>query len=143
MTCEQGFADNGSSLGYMGSFPPPNSGDKNAQRRSQRVMLNTSVEVVTRGADNKPVSEETRTVVVNAHGAVILLRLTVSMGQSITIRNLQTGEEVGCRVVYVNPHLLDKKEIGVEFTQPCPRFWGISFPPSNWTTRSPEAKGKP
>ncbi len=99
-------------------------------------MLNASVEVVTRGTDNKPVSEETRTVVVNAHGAVILLRLSVSMGQLLTLRNSKTGEEVSCRVVYVSPHLLDKKEIGVELMEPCPRFWGISFPPSNWTSRS-------
>lgn len=119
------------------------SGDKNAQRRSQRVMLNTPVEVVTRGADNKSVSEETRTVVVNGHGAVILLRLTVEMGQLLALRNLKTREEVSCRVVYVSPHLLDKKEIGIEFMNPCPRFWGISFPPSNWTIHSPEAKRKP
>lgn len=129
-------------FGYMGSFPRSKSGDKNAQRRSQRVMLNTSVEVVTRAADGKPVLEETRTVVVNAHGAVILLRSPVSMGQLLTLRNSKMGEEISCRVVYVSPHLLEKKEMGVEFMEPCPRLWGISFPPSNWTTRSPEAKGR-
>jgi hypothetical protein len=121
------------------------SGDKNAQRRSQRVMLNASVVVLTQGADDKPpVSEETRTLVVNAHGAVMLLRLNVSMEQLLTLRNSKTGEEVSCRVVYVSPRPLDKdrREVGVEFTKPFPRFWGIAFPPSNWTTRSPEAKGR-
>lgn len=118
------------------------SGDKNAPRRSQRVMLNASVVVLAQGPDNKPVSEETRTLTVNAHGGVVLLRLGVSMGQLLTLRNSHTKEEVSCRVVYVNPHLLDKREVGVEFTKPCPRFWGLAFPPSNWTPRSPEAKGR-
>ena len=118
------------------------SADTNAQRRSQRVLLNASILVETRGADNKPASEQTRTVTVNAHGGVILLTLNISMGQLLTLRNPRTGEEASCRVVYVSSHLLDKKEVGVEFTKPCPRFWGIAFPPSDWTTRSPEAKSR-
>ena len=105
-------------------------------------MLNASVLVETRGAENKQVSEQTRTVVVNAHGGVILLTLNVSMGQLLTLRNSQTGEEASCRVAYVSPHLLDKKEVGVEFTKPFPRFWGVAFPPSDWTPRSPKAKGR-
>ena len=124
----------------MGSIPPAIS-DDSAPRRSQRVMLKVSVVVLAQGADDKPVSEETRTVTVNAHGAMILLGLRVPIGQSPTLRNLSTGEEVSCRVVYLSPHQAEKREIGVEFIKPCPRFWRISFPPPDWTARSPEAKG--
>src|SRR5882672_7661991 len=89
----------------MGSIPPPsNSDDKNAQRRSQRVMIKVSVMVLAEGADKKSVSEETRTVTVNAHGAMILLGLKVSIGQLLTLHNSRTGEEVACRVVYLSPH---------------------------------------
>lgn len=116
----------------MGSFPPSNSGDQNAQRRSQRVMVKVSVMVLTEGADKKSVSEETRNVTVNAHGAKML-----------TLRNSGTGEEVACRVVYVSPHESEKRQVGVDFMNPCPRFWRISFPPPDWTTQSPEAKGSP
>ena len=116
-------------------------GDTNAQRRSQRVMLNASILVEIR-EDNKLESEMARTLSVNAHGGVVLLRMNVSMGQALTLRNVQTREEASCRVVYLSPHLLDKKEVGVEFTKPCPRFWGIAFPPSDWSIRSPEAKGR-
>ena len=124
----------------MGSVPPPNSEDKNAQRRSQRVIIKVSVMVLA-GADRKSVSEETRTVTVNAHGAMILLGLKVSIGQLLTLRNSRTGEEVACRVVYVSLHEAEKRQVGVDFIEPCPRFWRISFPPPDWTTRSPEAKG--
>jgi hypothetical protein len=65
--------------------------------------------------------------VVGNDKAKVLLTLSVSIGQALTLRNSQTGEEASCRVVYVSPHLLDKKEVGVEFTEPCPRFRGSLF----------------
>ena len=125
----------------MGTVPPSKRADKDAERRSQRVMLKVSVVVLTQGADNKRVSEETRTVTVNAHGAMILLGMKVSVGQLLTLRNSRTGEEASCRVVYLSPYQSEKREVGVDFMKPCPRFWRISFPPPDWTTRSPEAKG--
>ena len=137
------FAGGGGSFDRMDSFPPLNSADQNAQRRSQRVIVKVSVMVLAEGTDNKPVSEETRTVTVNAHGAMILLGFKVSIGQLLTLRNSRTGEEVACRVVYVSPHESEKRQVGVDFMKPCPRFWRISFPPPDWTTRSPEAKGDP
>jgi hypothetical protein len=104
-------------------------------------MLKVSVVVQAQEADNKPISEETRTVTVNAHGAMILLGLKVSIGQLLTLRNSRTGEEIACQVVYVSPHESEKRQVGVDFMKPCPRFWRISFPPPDWTSRSPEAKG--
>jgi hypothetical protein len=98
------FAAKPDSFGRMGSVSPSNIEDKNAQRRSQRVIVKLSVMVLAEGADKKPVSEETRTVTANAHGAMILLGLKVSVGQLLTLRNSRTGEEVPCRVVYVSPH---------------------------------------
>ena len=111
-----------------------------AQRRSQRVMLKASVVVLTQGADNRLTSEVTRTVTVNVHGAMILLGMNVSIGQLLTVRHSGTGEEASCRVVYLSPHQAEKREVGVDFIKPCPGFWRISFPPPDWTTRSPEAK---
>ena len=127
----------------MDSVPPSTSGDNNAQRRSQRVIVKVSVMVLAEGADKEFISEETRTVTVNAHGAMIPLGLKVSIGQLLTLRNSRTGEEIACRVVYVSPHESEKRQVGVDFMNPCPRFWRISFPPPDWTTRSVEAKTNP
>src|SRR5229473_7814269 len=126
----------------MSSIPPAIS-DSKAARRSQRVILKVSVMVLAEAVDNNSISEETRTVTVNAHGAMILLGLKVSIGQLLPLRNSRTGEEVACRVVYLSPHEAKKRQVGVDFMEPCPRFWRISFPPPDWTTRSPEAKGNP
>ena len=124
----------------MGTIPSPNRGDNDAERRSQRVMLKVTVLVLTQGTDNKSVSEVARTVTVNAHGAKLLLSLKVSIGQLLTLRHSRTGEEVSCRVVYISPHQAEKREVGVDFINPSPGFWRISFPPPDWTVRSPEAK---
>jgi len=127
----------------MGIIPPPSRGDNDAQRRSHRVMLRVSVVVLAHGSDNKPVSEVTRTVTVNAHGAKVLMGVKVSIGQLLTLRHSGTGEQVLCRVAYISPHQSEKREVGLDFMKPCRGFWRISFPPPGWTTRSPEAKSNP
>ncbi len=124
----------------MSTVPPSSRADNEAQRRSQRVMLKASVVVLTQGADNKLISETTRTVTVNAHGAMIALGIKVSIGQLLTVWHSGTGEEASCQVVYLSPHQAEKREVGVDFIKPCPGFWRISFPPPDWTMRSPEAK---
>ncbi len=85
-------------------------------------------------------SEETYTLIVNAHGALIHLALTVEIGQLLGIKNVQTMEQLVCRVVNLGPDQTGKREVGIEFEQPSPRFWRIAFPPSDWTPRSPDAK---
>ena len=57
------------------------------------------------------------------------------------MRNVTTGEETPCKVVDLNRDTNRVAEVGrVEFAQPNPRFWRVSFPPTDWSTRSPEAK---
>src|SRR6266436_7868064 len=85
------------------------------ERRSQRVMLRAPVVILTRGADNKTMFEETRTVTVNLHGAMIVSRLKFEAGQIITLRNSRTGEEAPCRVVYLSPGQTENREVGIEF----------------------------
>ena len=57
---------------------PPSGGFNRPQRRSERITLKTPVVVSMRAEGNQVVSENTRTVTVNAHGALILLGLKVS-----------------------------------------------------------------
>jgi hypothetical protein len=40
--------------------------------------------------------------VVNAHGALIQLRIPVLSGQRLRVKNLAPDEEVGCTVVDIN-----------------------------------------
>ncbi len=88
----------------------------------------------------QPSRKNTLTLLVNAHGGLILLKEAVQSGATVSIRNLKTEEEILCTVVDVNAGANGTAEIGVEFVQPNSKFWRVSFPPSDWSPRSPEAK---
>jgi len=116
-------------------------GNKMSQlRRSQRVCLRLPITVLREGPGTNVASEETHTLIVSAHGALIQLALTVEVGQRLIIKNTQTMEELVCRAVTLGAEEPGKREIGVEFEVANPRFWRVAFPPSDWTPRSPEAK---
>lgn len=102
------------------------------QRRSQRVVLTMPV-LVQGGADGgQSVLEEAQTLVVNAHGALIALAMNVEVQQPLLLKNQKSLDQQPCRVVYVGPAVDGKSEVGVEFTQPAPQFWHITFPPQDW-----------
>jgi hypothetical protein len=105
------------------------------RRRSQRVLLRLPVVITIREPGTPPVSEQTITLVVNAHGALIWLKLKASVGQFIAIKNLGTGEEHVCRVMRTQLVDEEKSEVALEFMTPAPAFWRISFPPADWETR--------
>jgi hypothetical protein len=110
------------------------------QRRSQRIVLSVAIQITGIRANGSPFSERTSTLVVNAHGALIQLRESVLVGQQLRIKNLSTNEEMDCEVMDINDGDSPGREVGVAFSEPCPRFWRVSFPPADWTPRSPEAK---
>ena len=109
-------------------------------RRSQRVCLSVPILVMKKSAGANPTSEQTRTMVVSAHGALLNLGLAVQAGDTLTICHIKTEEQLLCKVITVGPEQSGRRDIGVEFEQPSPRFWRIAFPPPDWSPRSAEAK---
>jgi hypothetical protein len=110
-------------------------------RRSQRVCLSIPVLVI-KSEPGKPAaaSEESHTLIVSAHGALLALRMPVKVGETLKIKHKKTEEELMCRVVNFGPEQTGKREVGVEFEQPSPRFWRIAFPPADWSPRGPDSK---
>jgi hypothetical protein len=102
------------------------------RRRSMRVLLSVRIHVSGKTTDGKDFEEQTRTLVVNAHGALIALGAKVAAGQSITVANPATQLTIECRVVYLGNSQGGKIQMGVEFVKPSPRFWQIDFPPDDW-----------
>lgn len=109
-------------------------------RRSQRVCLSVPIMIIRGASTASQATEETRTLIVSAHGALIVMRLPAKAGDLLTIRHTKTLEELVCRIVNVGPDQSGKREIGVEFEHPSPRFWRIAFPPADWSPRSIDAK---
>lgn len=102
------------------------------RRRSMRVLLSVPILVSGKNTKKQDFQEETRTLVVNAHGALISLAAPVTSGQHITIANKATQESCECRVVYLGAANAGKVQMGVEFMKPSPSFWHIDFPPDDW-----------
>lgn len=123
------------------STPDIRPGQSTSQRRSQRILFSMPLRVSGKLVNNSAFAEYTSTLIVNAHGGLILLQQAVSPGQIVTLKNVRTEEEVPCTVVYIHPRASGVQEVGVEFEQPNSRFWRVLFPPEDWTPHSPEAKG--
>jgi hypothetical protein len=74
-------------------------------------------------SSKQSVSEVTHTIIVNFHGALILLATPVSVNQIIRIENSDTKEELLCRVTSLGATFMGKTQVGVEFIYPAPEFW--------------------
>ena len=97
-----------------------------------RVLLSVPIHVNGKDREEQEFQEVTRTLVVNAHGALISLAAHVSPGQQITISNKSTRKSLECRVVHLGNATAGKVQTGVEFVMACPSFWQIDFPPDDW-----------
>jgi aconitase B len=105
------------------------------RRRSERVMLQIPVVVQARTRDGEEVREETHTVVVNAHGGLLKLRMEVKAGQPILLINGKNKMQQACHVVRVETSDAGLSAVAFEFDQPTPQFWPIVFPPADWGAR--------
>jgi len=102
------------------------------KRRSMRVLLSVPVVISGKTAKGKDFQEETRTLVVNAHGALVALAAELPMRQKVTMTNTTTSETLECIVGHVGTAQAGKTQIGLEFVAPAPLFWKIDFPPDDW-----------
>jgi hypothetical protein len=102
------------------------------RRRSMRVLLSVPILVTGKTVDNKDFREETRTLVVNAHGALISLAAGVASGQRFTVHNKATEQSIECKIVYLGNPQAGKTQMGIEFVKPLASFWQIDFPPDDW-----------
>ena len=123
-------------MGYV-SNTPLNTG---ARRRSQRVLMQVAIRIRGTDAQGRSIDEETETLAINAHGALVLLNARFTSGSKVLLQHKRTLEEEECHVVFLGPVRSGKAEIGLEFAAPHPTFWRVAFPPEDWTPKHPEAR---
>ena len=78
------------------------------------------------------ISEKTHTVIVNDHGALILLAASVEVDQIIRLENTKLEEELLCRVTSLGPSFMGKTQVAVEFIMPTRGFWGGASNSKTW-----------
>src|SRR5580704_8709018 len=109
-------------------------------RRSRRMFLSVRILARWKQAGGKTFVEQTETVDVSAHGALILLETPVEAGQNLHLLHKINQEEVEAQVVYLGAEEAGKVQVGVQFTEPSPHFWRVAFPPDDWRSQPRRAR---
>jgi hypothetical protein len=112
------------------------------RRRSQRVYMKVPVRISGQAADGATFEEETHTLSISPHGALLVLAPAVQRGQRFILANLQTKAALECVVAHLERLPGEPTQVGVEFSLPNPAFWRVAFPPKDWTPRHPDAKSR-
>jgi len=102
-------------------------------RRSKRVILDVPLVIQGEGEDKRAFQEETFTVTVSAHGALIVLGAKVALGQKVVLRNLKSRDEREGTIAFLGPPYAGLATVGIQFAQPAPEFWAINSPPPDWS----------
>ena len=107
-------------------------------RRSERVFHKMRLQAVGRRHDGRKFREVCETQVVNAHGALLVLRNEVDNGEMLVLVHPETLEEQECRIVFIGEPGNRGQRIGVEFLPPAPHFWGIDFAETRPAANNPQ-----
>jgi hypothetical protein len=100
--------------------------ERKDRRRSSRVALATPVFVYGWLAD-EPFAENTKTLNVSAVGGLIQLSAKVTPSQELIVTNLQTNEDLPCRVARSIGNESGETLVGLDFLLASPNFWQIEF----------------
>lgn len=82
-------------------------------------------------AQGQPFSERAETTNVSPQGGLLEISVEIEDRQPILVTNLQTNEELACRIARFARTSSGKTLIGLEFLRPSPNFWSIDFRPHN------------
>lgn len=106
-------------------------------RRSSRVFARIAIRACGKDVDGRKFREDSHTIVVNAHGALLYLQKAVTLGAELLLSNPISDDEQECRVVYLGETSDKGTRVGVEFLSPSPHFWGVEFTAQDWAIRTP------
>lgn len=95
------------------------------QRRAQRLPIFLPVQVYGK-LDGEPFSENTETINVSACGGLVPISASVVRFQKLILTNLQTEQDLACRVARLIRSERGQMLAGLEFLHSAPGFWRSS-----------------
>ena len=98
------------------------------RRRNHRVSAFLPVFVYGH-SHNEPFTEHAVTLNVSANGGLLSLSRELAPSQQFLVANVQTNEELPCRIARSIKTQAGTTLVGFEFLRPAPRFWSIEFRP--------------
>jgi hypothetical protein len=114
----------------MAEILAPDSLRPDHRRRSKRLKIR--IPVVVRSQEKRTQAESTHTLMINAHGTLLLLAMPVSVDKFVVLENPSTGKEILCRITHLGMQFMGKTQVGLEFIKPAPDFWGLDNRPDDW-----------
>src|SRR6185437_13861075 len=90
------------------------------RRRSKRIRARVRITVRVQGRNKETTSEDTHSLVVNAHGGLILLGASVGRDQFVTVINPKTGQELLARVTAIGTRMMGKSQVALSSSVPHP-----------------------
>lgn len=102
---------------------PTSPAAKKVNRSGPRVGIHVPVVIYGFGGSAGSFKEETETVVVNAGGAMVLLKAKLSVGDTIHLIDKLTGTEQQMRVAYLERYSERESRVGLAFNTPLSNFW--------------------
>src|SRR5260370_41521035 len=95
------------------------------------------VRVSDEGSGARPFQEDTYTLAISAHGALISIAGPVYRGQRFTLSNMQTKATLECVVAHVDKAPARATSPGAVSTLATAHSWGGAVSTIDWTTRHP------
>lgn len=101
------------------------------RRRSERVKLQTPVQVYLSMPDGRVLRLDGFTQVVNAHGCLLGMEYKVEIGQRVTLLNPESGAKQSSTVMNAQRAREGHFAVALEFDSPTPQLWSPEHPSEN------------
>ena len=96
------------------------------------MLLDVPLVICGESEDKRAFREETFTLTVSAHGALVMLTTRVVLGQRVVLMNPKHWDEREGTIAYLGPSYAGLAKVAIAFTKPAPEFWSINSPPPDW-----------
>ncbi len=122
--------------------PPASTKTYAIRRRSTRVKVAVPIILSGRDASGQAFRDETRTLIVSLHGALLQTPRQLLVGMQVTIENPRTGMTEKAICVHADEPApgVAVHAIGVQLVRPG-NLWGLEDPPADWKVE--QATGRP
>ena len=102
------------------------------RRRTSRLQFRVRVILSGKNAEGFSFAEETDTISVSKHGALLRTSHTLALGEELSLRTKEKDRVGQFQVVWMGKAGTPEEGlIGLEWVDTL-RFWGIAFPPEDW-----------
>ena len=109
------------------------------RRTSQRIQISMPVRVSGK-MPGGAFEEMAKTLSVARMAGCFIVTTPVTKGQRLVLSRPGSRDSLECAVVYAKHSHGNFLETGVSFIWPNPKFWGVYFPPEDWSPQHPDAK---